>query len=103
MSIRPIDVVMMPPKSQEVSNQQQGDSHRLVHAQEQANVHFNKEIKHNTKKTVETKKNQKQDKKFDAKEKGNGTYSQQRRKQQGDQKETEKESVIKRGNFDITI
>lgn len=103
MSIRPIDVVMMPPKSQEVSNQQQGDQHRLVHAQEQANVHFNKEIKHNAKKTVETKKKEKEDKKFDAKEKGNGTYYQQKKKQLNEQKETDKKSHIKTNGFDMKI
>lgn len=101
MSIRPIDVITIPPKSQEASTQQQSNQHRLTYAQEQANVQFNKEVQHNTQKTVETNKSEKKEEKYDAKEKGHNTY--QKKNSSKKKNEETEEKQIKISNFDIKI
>lgn len=104
MPIRPIDMMMMPTKSQETSQVQQANNQRLTHAQEQANVHFNQEVQRNAQRPVQAaRKNDSSENRYDAKEKGNNKYfaSQQKRKEKEEEKEDKKSSGP--GNFDIMI
>lgn len=106
MSIKPIDMMMMPPKSQEVSHQQQANQNRITHAQEQSSLHFTSEIKHNAQRTVETKRKDNGKFKYDAKEKGNNSYAPGQQKKKRDKKDeagNEQEQGIKPGGIDIKI
>lgn len=104
MSIRPIDMMMMPPKSQEASQLQQSNQQKLTHAQEQASFHFNAEVKHNTQRPVEATRKDNENYRYDAKEKGNNSYSgkQKKRKKKEEQEEAE-EKISKSRGFDMKI
>lgn len=51
MSIRPIDIITMAPKSQEVSQLQQADQTRMQHNQDSQAAMFQTQIKQNTEQT----------------------------------------------------
>ena len=96
MSIRPIDIAMMPNKSQEASQIQSASNQRQTHAQEQLGVQYNQTIKHNSQQT---------EYRYDAKEKGNNSFLNKRNKGK-QKKEKEKESEtksIQMSNLDIRI
>lgn len=104
MSINPIDIVTIAPKSQETSQMQSANQHKVQHMQEAQEVKFQKEVEHNTKQTVKTIKGENNEYRYDAKEKGNGTYEkkkkEQKKKQESSKEEKEK---MKLSSFDITI
>lgn len=105
MSIRPIDIAMMPNKSQEASQIQSASNQRQTHAQEQLGVQYNQTIKHNSQQTVKMTKSENNEYRYDAKEKGNNSFLNKRNKGK-QKKEKEKESEtksIQMSNLDIRI
>ena len=70
MSIRPIDVYTMPPKSQETSQIQKNGQDRLVNGEQMSNQQYHNNVNNNVRKTVQTKDKDDKGFRFDAKEKG---------------------------------
>ncbi|MCR5793214.1 MAG: hypothetical protein K6G65_08595 [Lachnospiraceae bacterium] len=104
MSIRPIDVITMAPKSQEVSHIQHAEQAKATHAQEQIGVIYEKESRQQSEQINQTDSAEKK-REFDARNSsGNnaGAFSQQHKKKK-DEKEKEKAPEIKQGSFDIKI
>ena len=102
MPIKPIDILSMPPRSQEASNHQQSSLTRLSGEQMQMNAQFQKETKHNVQMTEKADKKEDKEFKFDAKEKGNNEYSGNKRKRQKKEEE-DRLPPMNGSSFDITI
>lgn len=105
MSIRPIDIVTVAPKSQEASQLQ----HTNIRGREQAMVNadhsFHMNEQKNQQRTVEMKKSDTQNYKFDAKE-GNGkgyqgNNNRSKKKKQSDEKMKKRDPFT--SGFDIKI
>lgn len=104
MPIRPIDIIMMPPTSQEASMQKTAQIHRSEIAQEQINQLYKKEEKHNSSQTIETKKAENTEYRYDAKEKGNNTfYDQQKKKKKKQDEKPKDEKPTHSTGFDMKI
>lgn len=102
--MRPIDMMMMPPKSQEATQSHQSNQHRMEHAQSQAHIHFSEEVRNKGQKTVEATPKDNDSYRYDAKEKGNNSYSGEQKKRKKKEEESEKENkIIKVSNFDMRI
>lgn len=105
MSIRPIDIVTVAPKSQEASHMQANNLRGREHAEMNASHVFERNEMKNQQRTVELSKSDTQEYKFDAKD-GNGKgYKGNSRKRKVKKEENEntdkKESYS--GGFDIKI
>jgi hypothetical protein len=98
-------MLVMPNRSQEASQQQNVNHAKQVHAQDSLNAQFNTEIRHNSEQTVKMTKSENNEYRYDAKEKGNGSYhgSQGKKKEQEEKEDKEKAREIKTSNFDIRI
>ncbi|MDF2608555.1 MAG: hypothetical protein K0R92_29 [Lachnospiraceae bacterium] len=106
MPIKPIDIVTMAPKSQEVSQYKHQESQRTLNEQAQLNNQFNSQIKHNNQQTVKTLKGDNQEYRYDAKEKGNNPHHQKKNKkdkEKNSNSETTPKDKINPGSFDIKI
>lgn len=106
MPIRPIDMISIAPRSQEASQQHVNDQNRLTHAHDAAAQQFGKLVKDNAEVVVHASPTEKNEYRYDAKEKGNGSYhgSQKKGKSKSkDNKGKEKENTIKQSSFDIKI
>ncbi|MDF2800486.1 MAG: hypothetical protein K0S61_389 [Anaerocolumna sp.] len=75
MPITPIEVAAMVPKSQDASLHRQQQTQKPINEQIQIHQHINTEIKHNNQQTVKTQKSDNKEYRYDAKEKGNNSYS----------------------------
>lgn len=106
MPIRPIDMISMAPRSQEASNQHLANENKVHHAQDAVAEQFGKHVKENSKVVVQTVKGEEIEYRYDAKEKGNGTYQGKGKSKQNskkDDKEKTKQDDIKRSQFDVKI
>lgn len=104
MAIRPIDMLVMPNRSQEASQQQNASNARQIHAQENINTRFSTEVRHNSEQTVKMTKSENNEYRYDAKEKGNSSYQgSQGKKKKKEEDSPEKPKQIKMSNFDIRI
>lgn len=105
MPIIPIETAVMAPKSQDASmvrhQQVQKPQNDQMHIQQQ----FNSEIKHNNQQTVKMQKSDNHEYRYDAKEKGNGSYSgSMKKKGEKDKKENKKSKQSTwTGSIDIRI
>jgi hypothetical protein len=106
MPIKPIDIVTMAPKSQEVSQYKQQESQRTFNEQTQISNQFNSQIQHNNKQAVKTLKGENQEYRYDAKEKGNSSYTNSKKKE-GKEKDKNTDPILKdkfhSGSIDIKI
>lgn len=106
MSITPIEIAAMAPKSQEVSYYRHQESQRPLTEQAQISHQQNNQIQQNSRQTVKTAKTDNMEYRYDAKEKGNTSYSGNQKKKQKD-KETNKPMMSKdsthSGSIDIKI
>ena len=92
MSIRPIDIATVAPKSQEASHMQANNLRGREHAEMNASQMFERNEIKNQQRTVELRKSDAQSYKFDAKD-GNGKgYKGNSRKNKAKRKEDAKES-----------
>ncbi len=109
MSIRPIDVITIAPKSQEAANQQLGEQHRLQQNQTNMANNFQQHIKQNTEQVVKYTPSENSPYRYDAKEKGNGSYQESKNKkpkkdgEDGKKNSKEKKDESTSGGFDIKI
>ena len=102
MSITPIEIITMVPKSQEASFMKQNEQTRSHNQQQQHEMQFNQTIKQHSSQTVKMSEAEYNQYRYDAKEKGNGQYEADKRKKKKE-KENKPDPVIKQGNFDIRI
>ncbi|MBR3771647.1 MAG: hypothetical protein IKL07_05205 [Clostridium sp.] len=106
MSIRPIDVYTMPPKSQETSQIQKNGQDRLVNGEQMSNQQYHNNVNNNVRKTVQTKDKDDKGFRFDAKEKGHNEYQDNRKKKKKDDMSSEQKPrypSVTGSSFDITI
>lgn len=105
MSIRPIDMMMMPNKSQETSIFQHQEQQRMEHEHHFQENSFQDHVKHNGEKTIQPEKSENQEYRYqDKKENGNGgAFRQGQKKKQNPKKEDEKKEPMKMSNFDVRI
>jgi hypothetical protein len=107
MPITPIETAAMAPKSQAVTQIKQPEIQKPIVEQMNLNQQFNKDIQHNSMQTVKTFKSENNEYRYDAKEKGNGTYSNQNKKNgKGNTKDNNlgtKKSNSRPGSIDIKI
>lgn len=105
MSITPIEVISMAPKSQAVTPIKHQDVQKPVNDQQQLNQQFNQEIKHNSQQTVRTIKSENNEFRYDAKEKGSNSYndSKKKEKKESNNKDNKKNPPFRSGSIDIKI
>jgi uncharacterized protein YwqG len=105
MPIKPIDIITMPPKSQEVSVYKQHEVQKPMNEQMHLNNQFNNEIRHNGQQATKTIKSENREYRYDAKEKGNNSYNGSG--YHGQKKKKEEEAASKdhfhTGSIDIKI
>lgn len=107
MPIRPIDMATVAPRSQETANQQLSNQHRSEQAQANLQNEFAQQVKDGVELVIQSSKSENTEYRYDAKEKGNGSYSQQKKKRRKQKKQenaiqSEQEKNIGSG-FDIKI
>jgi len=104
MAISPVEMISMAPKSQEASFMKHTEVQKPMVEQQQIAAKMNNEIKHNSNQPVPTKKSMNPEYRYDAKEKGNNSYSGQGKKQKkkGSEKENET-SATSFGRIDIRV
>ncbi|HAU87176.1 MAG TPA: hypothetical protein DCW90_17325 [Lachnospiraceae bacterium] len=104
MPIRPIDVFTMPPKSQETSQLQKSNMDRATNGEYVANQQFQDKVNRNMQKTVHAKDKEENGFRFDAKEKGQNEYQDNRKRKNEKPKETKSRLPKMNGSsFDISI
>lgn len=104
MPIRPIDIYTMAPKSQEASQIKQFESAKALHEQEQLSSSFKQVVEHKSQQTTKSEKGENKDYRYDAKEKGNNSYSGgEKKKKKKEEKLHEKEKGIQTSSFDMKI
>ncbi len=104
MSIRPIDMLVMPNRSQETSQMQNAAHAKAEHAQNAIQAHHMQEVRHDSEQTVRMNKSENNEHRYDAKEKGNSSYQNSQGQRKKKESETEdKPHEIKISNFDMRI
>ncbi len=102
MSVTPLEMVSMVPKTQLASQNTQSVQHRASNEQMQIHQGVQQQVKNNSQKTVKSEKQEYRQNKFDAKDKGKNEYYQSGRRN-GTKEDEEKAPPIKLSNFDIKI
>lgn len=92
-------------KSQGASQFKQIESQKVQHEQVQISKSFNNMIQQESMKTVQTTKSDNREYRYDAKEKGNNSYSGSGKKKKNNQNDNKKETgkPSKTGSIDILI
>lgn len=105
MPITPIEMLSMAPKTQEATQYKHLENVKVPHEQTQISTDFNNQVKHNSMQPTKPTKPENTEYRYDAKEKGNGSYPYQSssKKKNGNEKKDAKEKKIKLSNFDVTI
>lgn len=80
MPISPIDFISIAPKSQEVSHVQSGHEARQEQANAAVNVQFQQQVEHNSRQTVQKANADNEKYRYDAKEKGNNSGQNRKKK-----------------------
>lgn len=103
MPITPIEVATMAPKSQEVSNYKHQENQKPMNDQILIHSKLNEEVKHNSQQTVKSTKSENKEYRYDAKEKGNNSYTgSNSKKKKKEEPEPEKKNM-KASSIDIRI
>lgn len=102
MPIKPIDTLTMPNRSQEASQVHHSSNERQAYVQEQLGTQFKHDVAHQLHKTTKKEKPENKEERYDAKEKGHGTYHGRQGKRQGKGEEGEQKEIRTSG-FDIRI
>ncbi len=85
--IRPIEMQMLLPRTESVGNVRQFENQRVLNDNAFAGNQVAKEIKHNSEIVIPKDANEFAEYKYDAKEKGNGTYQNPKKQKKGQEKE----------------
>ena len=94
MGMPPIEMYTMVPKSQEASIVRHNEQNQNQAAQANITSRIDSTIMQNSRQTVKTEESQKEDYRYDAKEKGNGTYEGNRERKKKDGKDEEKKDGV---------
>ena len=78
--IRPIEMQMLLPRTESVGNTQQFENQRIVNENSFAATQVAKEVKHNSETVIPKDANEFAEYQYDAKEEGNGTYQDPRKR-----------------------
>lgn len=102
MPIRPIDIALTAPRSQEASLTHFSHNKQVEHAQQQAGNQFSQQVEQNNRQTVETEKEQwpdylKKDSKKNASQQG------QQKKKKEQEEEKKKDAIGGQSTFDVKI
>lgn len=93
--IRPVEMQMLLPRTESVGNTQQHENQRMVNENTFAANEVAKEVKHNSETVISKDANQLAEFQYDAREEGNGTYGnprkRKRRQGQSDEETEQKE------------
>ncbi|MGN6711774.1 hypothetical protein [Anaerocolumna jejuensis] len=103
MPITPIEVASMAPKSQEVSNYKHQESQKPINDQILIHDKLSHEVKQNSQQAVKTAKGENKEYRYDAKEKGNNSYSGSGSKKKKKEESKEEKNKMKSGSIDIRI
>lgn len=107
MSITPIEMYTMTPKSQETANMRHAEISKDNAYAAAKFENLSTEIRANAQKTVKSTETENNDYRYDAKEKGNGSYSQSGRGKPGGKKKQEEEFIknlsTRPGGIDIKV
>ena len=104
MPITPIEIAAMAPKSQEASLYKHQESQKPLNDQIVIGQQINNHIKHNSQQTVETIKSENKEYRYDAKEKGNNSYSgSKEKKKKKNNKGAAPKDKFRSGSIDIKI
>lgn len=90
MSITPIEIVSYAPKSQETMMQKHQEINKPQTDKQQAEVVVNTQILKNLTQTVKLSKGENTEYRYDAKEKGRGSYGDSKKKKEQEEEEKEK-------------
>lgn len=102
MPISPIDFITIAPKSQEASQVHAGHEDRMTHANEAVSTQFQNQVEHNSRQTIQKANADREEYRYDAKEKGNNSFqNRQRKKKQNSNEKKEQKETIKLSNFDM--
>lgn len=106
MPIRPIDIM----KTQEVTQYKSFEHQKVQHEQVQISKSFQEMVQRDLQKPVQAEKSENKEFRYDAKEKGQNSYSGSKNKQQQNQKKdshtgkkTNVTSSTRSGGFDVSI
>lgn len=102
MPIRPIDIITMAPKSQEVTSYKHAEDQKPIREQLQINQNFQQTVEHNSQKTVAMSGGDALNFTYDAKEKGNNEYQKKNKKITPKKREASKDGTKQTG-IDIRI
>ncbi|MDD6072056.1 MAG: hypothetical protein PUC12_14800 [Clostridiales bacterium] len=80
--IRPVEMQMLLPRTESVGNVQQHENQRVVNENTFAANEVAREVKHNSETVIRKDGNKLTDYQYDAKEEGNGTYENPRKRKQ---------------------
>ncbi len=103
MPITPIEIATMAPKSQEVTHYKHQESQKPLNEQIVIGQQFNNHIKHDSQQTVQTIKSENKEYRYDAKEKGNNSYSGKKQDKKKKEKEAAPKDNFRSGSIDIKI
>ncbi len=103
MPITPIEIAAMAPKSQEASLYRHQESQKPINEQLIIGQQFNNHIKHDNQQTVKTIKSDNREYRYDAKEKGNASYSDSKQNKKKKDKGAVPKDNFRSGSIDIKI
>ena len=99
-------MITVAPRSQEASQQHVNEQHKASTAQSNVAQQFGEHVRNSAEVVVQTSKGEEKEYRYDAKERGNGSYHSGNHKKNQKKKEKQEENKtdeIKLSNFDIKI
>lgn len=103
MSIRPLDMQVMLPKTQEVASIKHLDQQKANINQQNISQNINANVKNETKNVVKSGENEKAYSRSDAKKKGKNKYQKNNKKRDNKKKENKDKQSMTRNKIDIRI
>ncbi|MBR1597439.1 MAG: hypothetical protein IJ661_00840 [Lachnospiraceae bacterium] len=93
--IRPIDMQMILPRTESVGTEKQVEQQKIANTNTDAATEVAKEIQHNSETVVQKDANAFTEYKYDAKEEGNGTYRNPKKKKKNQNENQDEASDVK--------
>lgn len=103
MSLRPVEMSGLIQRTQDITPIKQNQDNKPLTDQNNFQVQFHKEIDHNSKQVTTADNTENTKGKFDAKEKGNGEYFDQKKGKSRKEKVEQKVIVKGKQGFDVRI
>lgn len=107
MAIRPVEVQGVVQRSQDIGQMKQNQDQKPLVDQSNIQVHMHRETERNFRQVTKFENADKKENRYDAKEKGNGSYFGQKKKKNDKKESVDEDSVsvkeLHHGTFDVTI